>query len=126
APTSTESASRGETKISGRPAADASKVASEMLGHSTIAITLDLYSHVTPTLQRDAARAVDLALREAPVDGHGGAGWGARVAAGGPGGCSFGAARGAIRVRKWRRGRDSNPRSSYPDTAFPVPRPRPD
>ncbi|HKF77318.1 MAG TPA: hypothetical protein VKF59_14350 [Candidatus Dormibacteraeota bacterium] len=41
-----------------------------MLGHSTIAITLDLYSHVTPTLQRDAARAVDLALREAPVDGQ--------------------------------------------------------
>jgi len=35
------------------------KVASEMLGHSTIAITLDLYSHVTPTIQRDAADAVD-------------------------------------------------------------------
>ena len=28
--------------------------------------------------------------------------------------------------KKWRRGRDSNPRSSCPDTAFPVPRPRPD
>jgi hypothetical protein len=27
---------------------------------------------------------------------------------------------------KWRRGWDSNPRSSCPDTAFPVPRPRPD
>ena len=35
------------------------KVASEMLGHSTVAITLDLYSHVTPTIQRDAADAVD-------------------------------------------------------------------
>lgn len=46
------------------------KVASEMLGHSTIAITLDLYSHVTPTLQRDAARAVDIALREARPDGQ--------------------------------------------------------
>jgi integrase len=38
------------------------KVASEMLGHSTIAITLDLYSHVTPTIQREAADAVDAVL----------------------------------------------------------------
>lgn len=38
------------------------KVASQMLGHSTIAITLDLYSHVTPTIQRDAADAVDAIL----------------------------------------------------------------
>jgi len=30
-----------------------------MLGHSTIAITLDLYSHVTPTMQREAARAMN-------------------------------------------------------------------
>jgi hypothetical protein len=28
------------------------KIVSEMLGHSTVAITLDLYSHVTPTMQR--------------------------------------------------------------------------
>ena len=28
------------------------KIVSEMLGHSQIAITLDLYSHVTPTMQR--------------------------------------------------------------------------
>jgi len=34
----------------------------QMLGHSTIAITLDLYSHVTPTIQRDAADAVDALL----------------------------------------------------------------
>lgn len=34
------------------------KVVSERLGHSTIAITLDIYSHVTPTLQREAADAV--------------------------------------------------------------------
>ncbi len=38
------------------------KVASEMLGHSTVAITLDLYSHVTPTMQREAARAIDALL----------------------------------------------------------------
>jgi len=35
------------------------KIVSEMLGHSQINITLDLYSHVTPTLQRQAAAAVD-------------------------------------------------------------------
>ncbi len=35
------------------------KVASEMLGHSTIATTLDLYSHVTETMQRGAARTMD-------------------------------------------------------------------
>jgi integrase len=35
------------------------KVVSEMLGHSQIAITLDLYSHVTPTMQREAAQAMD-------------------------------------------------------------------
>ncbi|MFL6240554.1 MAG: site-specific integrase [Actinomycetes bacterium] len=34
------------------------KVVSERLGHSTIAITLDTYSHVTPTLQRQAAEQV--------------------------------------------------------------------
>jgi len=39
------------------------KVASEMLGHSTIAITLDLYSQVTFTLQREAARVLDAMLR---------------------------------------------------------------
>ena len=40
------------------------KMASEMLGHSTIAITLDLYSHITPTMQRQAADAIDRALAD--------------------------------------------------------------
>lgn len=35
------------------------KIVSEMLGHSTVAITLDLYSHVTPSMQRQAARTMD-------------------------------------------------------------------
>lgn len=35
------------------------KIVSEMLGHTTVGITLDLYSHVTPTMQRAAARAMD-------------------------------------------------------------------
>lgn len=33
-----------------------------MLGHSQIAVTLDLYSHVTPTMQREAAQARDSVL----------------------------------------------------------------
>jgi integrase len=36
-----------------------SKLVSEMLGYSTVAITLDIYSHLMPTMQRDAARAID-------------------------------------------------------------------
>lgn len=35
------------------------KVASEMLGHATVAITLDLYSHVTQTMQKSAAQALN-------------------------------------------------------------------
>lgn len=35
------------------------KIVSEMLGHATVAITLDLYSHVTPTMQRQAAQVLD-------------------------------------------------------------------
>jgi integrase len=44
------------------------KMASEMLGHSTIAITLDLYSHVSANMQRQAADAIDAALTD-PVPG---------------------------------------------------------
>jgi integrase len=41
------------------------KVASERLGHSKVGITLDLYSHVLPNMQADAAAVVDDALRAA-------------------------------------------------------------
>lgn len=40
------------------------KVVSERLGHSSIAITLDTYSHVIPSMQRDAADAIDTILAE--------------------------------------------------------------
>jgi integrase len=40
------------------------KVVSEMLGHASVGITLDLYSHVTPTLQREAAERIGRALAE--------------------------------------------------------------
>lgn len=38
------------------------KVVQEAMGHATIAVTLDLYSHVVPSLQRDAAREIGGAL----------------------------------------------------------------
>jgi integrase len=39
------------------------KVAQERLGHSTITTTMDLYSHVTDTMQSDAAARLDVAFR---------------------------------------------------------------
>jgi integrase len=40
------------------------KVVSERLGHASVAITLDTYSHVLPGLGAAAAAALDLALAE--------------------------------------------------------------
>ena len=41
------------------------KVVSERLGHSSIGITLDTYSHLLPSLQEDAARKIDESLGRA-------------------------------------------------------------
>jgi integrase len=41
------------------------KLVSDMLGHSTVAMTLDLYSHSTPTMHREAANTLDELLRKA-------------------------------------------------------------
>jgi integrase len=41
------------------------KVVSERLGHSSVGITLDTYSHVLPGMQQDAVRLIDVALRTA-------------------------------------------------------------
>jgi integrase len=38
------------------------KVVQERLGHATIAMTMDLYSHVLPSMQEDAAEKFELAL----------------------------------------------------------------
>ena len=38
------------------------KVVQERLGHSTISVTLDVYSHVLPTLQQQAADSLDRLL----------------------------------------------------------------
>ncbi len=35
------------------------KIVSERLGHASIGITLDTYSHVLPSMQAEAAEAVD-------------------------------------------------------------------
>ena len=41
------------------------KVVQERLGHSSIAITMDIYSHLMPNMQSEAAAAVDVVLRAA-------------------------------------------------------------
>jgi integrase len=35
------------------------KIVSERLGHASVGITLDTYSHVIPTMQEEAAKAFD-------------------------------------------------------------------
>lgn len=40
------------------------KIVSEMLGQSTVALTLDVYSHVTPAMHREAARVMDVLLAQ--------------------------------------------------------------
>ena len=41
------------------------RVVMELLGHSGIRVTMDLYSHVAPVLQREAADQMDVLLRRA-------------------------------------------------------------
>jgi integrase len=41
------------------------KVASERLGHSAVGITMDLYAHVVPGLEADAAAKLERALDSA-------------------------------------------------------------
>lgn len=47
------------------------KVAQERLGHSTISVTLDVYSHITATMQEDAAAKIDAAFRDAKMGSEG-------------------------------------------------------
>jgi integrase len=42
------------------------RIAQERLGHSTVVLTLDLYSHVTETMQEDAAAKIDKAFSLRP------------------------------------------------------------
>ena len=45
------------------------KVVQEMLGHSEISMTMDTYSHVLPTMQRDAIDKLNQAFLEQPKEG---------------------------------------------------------
>jgi len=38
------------------------KIVAELLGHSNVTITLNLYSHVSPTMQDDAVSRMDAVL----------------------------------------------------------------
>ena len=44
-----------------------SKTVAERLGHSTVVITLDTYSHVTPGVKEDAASRFEEALHQAKI-----------------------------------------------------------
>ena len=46
------------------------KIVSERLGHSTVAFTLDTYSHVVPGLQEAAAKAFDDCLKPNKLEQH--------------------------------------------------------
>jgi len=41
------------------------KVVQERLGHAKVGTTMDIYSHVMPTLQKEAVKGFDLALETA-------------------------------------------------------------
>jgi len=71
------------------------KIVSEMLGHTQVGITLDLYSHVTPAMHESATRALGLLLDQPPeqAGGHDGPTSGGRyddVAVGRRLGCQVG------------------------------------
>ena len=44
------------------------KIVQERLGHSSISVTLDIYSHVAPNLQRQAALKFDEGLKGSAID----------------------------------------------------------
>ena len=41
------------------------KVVQERLGHANVSITLDIYSHVAPNMQQEAAEKIDAGMRRA-------------------------------------------------------------
>jgi len=42
------------------------KIASERAGHSSVAITMDVYSHAVPDMQREAAEKIDEMMQVKP------------------------------------------------------------
>lgn len=47
------------------------KIVSEALGHSSVAFTLDTYSHVLPSIQKAAAKRLDEVLEPDPMENVG-------------------------------------------------------
>jgi hypothetical protein len=47
------------------------EVFQELLGHSQIAVTMDVYSHVLPTMQREVTAGLDKVLQALPLPGWG-------------------------------------------------------
>ena len=41
------------------------KIAQERLGHSSVSVTIDLYSHILPGMQAEAVSLVDAAMKDA-------------------------------------------------------------
>jgi integrase len=41
------------------------KIAQERLGHSSVSVTIDLYSHVLPGMQQEAVNRIDAVLDDA-------------------------------------------------------------
>jgi integrase len=46
------------------------KIVSERLGHSKVAVTLDIYSHLLPTMQDGAAAQLESLLHRKPENGY--------------------------------------------------------
>ena len=44
------------------------KIVQEILGHSNIAMTMNVYSHVLPSMQQDAMSKLNLAFKEQGYD----------------------------------------------------------
>ena len=79
------------------------KIVSEMLGHSSVAFTLDTYSHVIPTLQEAAMRRLDEMLEPELRESRDVSKMFAKES--GPD------------TKKWQEWRDSNPRPAVLETA---------
>ena len=50
------------------PASVHPKIVQERLGHSSISVTIDMYSHVVPGLQKMAARCIEVAIGDEAFD----------------------------------------------------------
>ncbi len=91
------------------------RVIMELLGHSMIGTTLDVYAHVLPALTRDAADKMDAVLRRSGSRCEAlGSQVGSQTTESGDTAGALPNGRLADLEVGWRAGRDSNPRPSDP------------